>query len=626
MLVVETIDNIEDFKRLQGAWDAAYDADPEAQYFLSWTWLSKWLPRLVGPWFILAAREANSQNYAGFFPLRLRTKEWKSGGFYNEINMAGNYVADYTGFVCKPEVETDVIKAFAARLKQLNWANVHLENIRTSETRLQRLLNHFPGTLFERKEFVRVNKKDNTDNCVCPILHLPDSWEKYLENLPSSNMRQKIRRFLRQLESSDELRITVADANTVERDVELLLSLWETKWTQRKGDRIKILVENNRNMLRDAADTGSLFLPVLWQGEKPLGALGSFIDPVKRSLLFFVAGRDETVTTPPPGVILHAYSIRHAIGEGLVTYDFLRGNEPYKYTWGAIDRSIKCIDLVTRDRKNLGGKIDSRSIPMLMREAAELCKTSKLVEAALVFRQVLDADPQCANALYGLGQIRAAQGKHGAARRLFKALVAVEPNAERAWLRLGKSLEAHRRFADAADAYREAIGARPGNAEAHSKLGNVLYKLQKFDEAIAAYDEALRLRPAFLEAEVSRANILHALARLPAAEWDNCAELNARLGDAIRAKGHNDFAASCYRQAIRLKPDFTSAHRSLAGIMLAKGDVGSAIASLNKILELDPDDADAGALRAKLTQGDGALRQTVSAPVRADQAGFALRD
>jgi hypothetical protein len=60
--------------------------------------------------------------------------------------------------------------------------------------------------------------------------------------------------------------------------------------------------------------------------------------------------------------------------------------------------------------------------------------------------------------------------------------------------------------------------------------------------------------------------------------------------------------------------------------MAAKGDTGSAIASLNRILELDPDDAGAGALRAKLTQGDGALRQTVSPRAGADQAGFALRD
>jgi tetratricopeptide (TPR) repeat protein len=613
MLVVETIDNIEEFTRIRDHWDAAYDADPQAQYFLSWLWLSKWFRRLSGPWFILAARQEGSSDYVGFFPLRLRTKEKRGGGFYNEINMAGNYVADYTGFICAATFEEEVIKSFALHLRKLHWTNMHLENIRMSEDRLQRLLSHFPARMFEMRDIPRINP-DSTNNCICPQLELPDNWERYLESLPSSNMRQKIRRFLRQLDAAGDLRITLADEATVDRDIELLLGLWETRWTKRKGDRIKMLVENNRNMLHDVAATGSLFLPVLWQGEKPLGALGSLIDRRKRSLLFFVAGRDETVSTPPPGVILHAYSIRHAIGEGLLTYDFLRGNEPYKYTFGASDRVIKCIDVSTTDRRNLGGRIDRRSIPMVMQRAANHCKAQKLVEAAAAFQQVLDADPQCANALYGLGQIRAAQGKHGAARRLFKALVAIEPNAERAWLKLGKSLDSNQRFADAADAYREAIGVNPDNAEAHNKLGNSLYRLRRFDEALAAFEKALAVRPGYLEAAVSRVNLLHALGRMPASEAEHCARLNAKLGDLISAKGNGDFAVSCYRQAIRLKPDLLDAHRSLARIMLAKGDSAGAIASLNSILEVDPDDAEACAMLGKLTRGDAASSTT--APVQ----------
>ena len=65
--------------------------------------------------------------------------------------------------------------------------------------------------------------------------------------------------------------------------------------------------------------------------------------------------------------------------------------------------------------------------------------------------------------------------------------------------------------------------------------------------------------------------------------------------------------------------------RTLLVTGASKG-IGRAIASLNKILELDPDDADAVALRAKLTQGDGTLPQTAATHVKADQAGLVLRD
>ena len=54
-------------------------------------------------------------------------------------------------------------------------------------------------------------------------------------------------------------------------------------------------------------------------------------------------------------MILHAYSIRHAIAHGFVEYDFLRGNEPYKYSFGCKERKIYSIVLETRSGRNLGG-------------------------------------------------------------------------------------------------------------------------------------------------------------------------------------------------------------------------------------------------------------------------------
>ncbi|WP_438035696.1 GNAT family N-acetyltransferase [Sorangium sp. So ce204] len=39
-----------------------------------------------------------------------------------------------------------------------------------------------------------------------------------------------------------------------------------------------------------------------------------------------------------PGVVMLASAIEHAAREGARTVDFLRGREPYKYDWGAVDR------------------------------------------------------------------------------------------------------------------------------------------------------------------------------------------------------------------------------------------------------------------------------------------------
>ena len=52
-----------------------------------------------------------------------------------------------------------------------------------------------------------------------------------------------------------------------------------------------------------------------------------------------IVGRDEDASEPFIGLLLHAHAIRWAIENNLRTYDLCHGNEPYKYSLGAIDIS-----------------------------------------------------------------------------------------------------------------------------------------------------------------------------------------------------------------------------------------------------------------------------------------------
>lgn len=232
---IHVIDNLQAFTDVRDDWNNVYGKDPDAQFFLSWTWLSQWLPTLTSPWLILAVKPAESPHYVAFFPLRLRIKERKQGEFCNEINMAGNYQADYTGFICIPEFDSRAIPAFAKYVGKLHWTRIHLENIRTTQDRLDLFLKGFSQSKFGLRTLERINKPDNTDNCICPFARLPDDWDTYLDNNLSANTRQKIRRFLRQVESDDTFRITHADADTIERDLNILLRFWAVKWGPRKS-------------------------------------------------------------------------------------------------------------------------------------------------------------------------------------------------------------------------------------------------------------------------------------------------------------------------------------------------------------------------------------------------------
>lgn len=599
---IRVIDSLQSFTELRADWNLVYEKDHDAQFFLSWTWLSQWLPMLTGPWFILAAKPAGASHHVAFLPLRLRLREWKQGGFYNEINMAGNYQADYTGFICMPEFDRRAIPALAKHVGKLSWARIHLENIRTTDERLRLFLDGFSRSKFSFKEQQRINTRDNIDNCVCPFTRLSDDWDTYLNTSLSANTRQKIRRFLRQIETSDEFRITQTTADTIERDLKILLGFWATKWGSRKGNRLNNILNANFEMLKRNFDAGALFLPVLWKGDTPLGALATLVDHEKKTFLFYIAGRDETFNSPPPGLILHAHSIRHAIQNGFRIYDFLRGNEPYKYSFGTEERRICCSIISTRNGRNPDNKLDIRTIAEALKRATDLHKSGQLARADAAYRQIIHTDPQCANALYYLGQLKASTGSHGAAKRIFKSLVAIKPDSEKAWLRLGNSLEARHLFSDAADAYREVIKRQPGLALAHNKLGNALFKIKRFDDAIAAFETAVSLQPGYIEAEVSWANTLHMLGRLPPEKLAHYAAMNAALGDKIRKSGGNAFAIHCYRQALRLKDDLVEAHYGLAQIFHAQDDIEKALQSYRNVIALDPHHRDALTFLSQLPQ------------------------
>lgn len=488
---VEIIETMASFERLERDWNAVYEADPDAQLFLSFNWLAGWLDWISGPWLVLAARasEAADAPYVAFLPLRISVKASELA-LRNELNMAGNFAADYTGLLCRPGFEHVAIPAFARCLKQMRWARLNLENVRISEARYRLLLAHFPKVNFQIEQLSRVNKVDGIDNALCPFVPLPSDWNAFLDGL-SANTRQKIRRLLKQVEASEEYKITQATPETLERDLDTLLNFWQIKWTPRKGDLVHSLVRSNRAMLTRSFKADLLYLPTLWKGDRPLAALATLIDRRKRSFLFYMTGRDETFDGLPPGVILHAHSIRYAIEQGFTEYDFLRGNEAYKYSFGVKERRIRCVVIGTRNGRNIGDKLDRRTVPAALKEATELHQSRKLQQAERGYRQILEVDPDNADAIHRLGQLLTTTGNHVAARKLFKSLTGLRPGAYKAWLCLAQCCEALAQHLGAARAYREVIRLQPDMVEGFSGLGRMLHKLGRIEEFDAAIDLVL---------------------------------------------------------------------------------------------------------------------------------------
>ncbi len=417
---IDIVDDYESFLALKDDWESVYADDPEAHFFLSWTWMTKWLDSAISEWEIVVARDdENGGRCVAVLPLRIRAFPAKNGTLYTEIWMAAQGVADYVGFLCRPGAEESALPAMADYIKTLKWNGLNLRCFDASETRAKLWTDAFPRSDFKLKRVTSTDNEEGYDNSVCPYVTLPDDWDTYLDTQVSTNTRQKIRRFLRKVENSDEYSITVTSPETLERDYAVLNKLWEDKWGQSKGEMVtQIFYRIRRTMLTHCLEHDALFMPILWHNDKPVGALGSIVDPVKKSMLFLIAGRDVKAKGPPSGLVLHAYSIRHAIQRGLKTYDFLRGNEPYKYSFGSQERRIKYLMV---ERKIASKQLDPRCVGSAIEMTKRMQASGRLTEAERGYRQILKIQPENETAQQHLDQVVAAKSRSKAANKRLNA-------------------------------------------------------------------------------------------------------------------------------------------------------------------------------------------------------------
>ena len=180
-------------------------------------------------------------------------------------------------------------------------------------------------------------------SCRCPPIGTTISTARL-----SANSRQKIRRLLRQVEKSRrQFRITHADGNTTERDIEILLRFWAERWGHAEG----------RKAGRHPAEPPPDAAPRLRRrGAVPAGAVAGTNGRSARSPSWSMRARNPSssswaaATRRSTGRRRARCCMRTASAMPSATassaYDFLRGNEPYKYSFGAEDRRVTSFVLI----------------------------------------------------------------------------------------------------------------------------------------------------------------------------------------------------------------------------------------------------------------------------------------
>lgn len=190
-------------------------------------------------------------------------------------------------------------------------------------------------------------------------------------------------------------------------------------------------------------------------------------------------------------------------------------------------------------------------------------RAGRRAEAEVLYRQVLAAQPNNADALHNLGLLALDAGRPDAAIDLIGRAISAKPDLGEAYNNLASALLAKNRFADAIAACRAAIKLRPQLPEAHNNLGFALGATGQTQEAIAACHAALSFRPQY-----------------PAAQNN--------LGNALAQAGQHEQAVSAFRQALALRPDLVEAFNNLGNSLATTNQLPDAAAALRQAVSLRP--------------------------------------
>jgi predicted O-linked N-acetylglucosamine transferase (SPINDLY family) len=221
----------------------------------------------------------------------------------------------------------------------------------------------------------------------------------------------------------------------------------------------------------------------------------------------------------------------------------------------------------------------------------------RVAEAESIFRQVLQAEPAHAEALYLWGHLEHRRRNHQTAVELLQRATAAEPQQAVFHHLLAESLRALGQSEPAEAAYRRAIALKPDYAVAHNNLGTLLEQYKRWDEARACFETALAIRPDFVEAHNNLGNALRGSGRMDEAiaAYRRALNLNAEyatayfnLGGALKHCGRLAEALVAYLHAVRIQPEDFEAWANLGAVQNDLGNVEEAIQACQKAIELNP--------------------------------------
>ena len=317
------------FGVLQSEWNALLQVAPINHVFYTWEWQKTWWDAYQpGELLILACREGDL--LTGIAPLFIT----ESLGIRSVQIIGCVDVTDYLDCLVDERylsaVYLTLAEYFVAHRQDfevLDFCNIPINSPTT------RIL---PGLLEARGFDTSVEQQE-----VCPIIELPGNWGDYL-SLLDKKQRHEVRRKIRRVQGSERAIdwYIVNGRHNLEDEVSQFVRLMAASDPEKE-----LFLQNDKNLrffqniVPLLQERGWLQMNFLTVDEERAAAYMNFVYGDR--VMVYNSGLDHRdYADLSPGIVLLAYNIRHAIEQGYQYYDFLRGDEAYKYRMGGRDTAV----------------------------------------------------------------------------------------------------------------------------------------------------------------------------------------------------------------------------------------------------------------------------------------------
>lgn len=317
-VTVVATESFEEWCDLGGAWRSLWESDPRATPFQSPAWLLNWW-RCFGAGRLWVISIRNNGTLIGLLPCAIQ-RDADTGR--RRVVLMGTGPSDYLDILLSPGEEAIAIPALARFLIEQSheWDTCDFQELREDSPLLHLSL---PAGWHDQHE----------TQSTCLVLPLPGTIDEWHESL-SPGFLHELRHAALRAESRGELIYEKASPQNFSELFHTLVDLHEQRCEETFGsgvgkDLSPLLYRAGSEMF--AHD--ELELHGLRLGGNIIAA--TFGMRSRNSVYYFLGGFDPNQARISPGSLLLLHVIEASLQGGAKRFDFLRGDEPYKFRWGA---------------------------------------------------------------------------------------------------------------------------------------------------------------------------------------------------------------------------------------------------------------------------------------------------